>query len=183
MPQQVVFLLPILEGLDGSKKMSKSLGNFVGVSEPAGTMFGKLMSISDELMTRYYPLLLRRDLPTDVHPVEAKKQLAFEIVETYHSKSVAKETLDDWNTRFQAKQLADADLPEFSARDESAVTIVAAIYGEVFTITKSRTEASRLIKQGSVQLDGQKIVDPMMKLSLRSGQVLRLDKTHAVRIR
>src|SRR6184192_2505380 len=93
MPQQIVFLLPILEGLDGSKKMSKSLGNFVGISEPAADMFGKLMSISDELMARYYPLLLRRELREGTNPFEAKKQLAFEIVETYHSPAVAQQNL------------------------------------------------------------------------------------------
>src|ERR1700739_61612 len=75
MPQQVVFLVPILEGLDGSKKMSKSLGNFVAVNKPASDMFGKLMSISDELMARYYELLLGRTSPTETHPLEAKKQL------------------------------------------------------------------------------------------------------------
>jgi tyrosyl-tRNA synthetase len=183
LPQQVVFLLPILEGLDGGKKMSKSLGNFVGVTEAAPEMFGKLMSISDELMARYYPLLLGRELPKDAHPADAKKQLAFEVVETYHSTGSAKETLNNWNTRFGAKRLEEAELPEFPARDEPAVAIVATIYSDVFTMKKSRAEVSRLIKQGSVQLDGQKIVDPMMKLSLRAGQVLRLDKTHAVRIR
>src|SRR5215471_21114540 len=78
MPQQVVFLLPILEGVDGSKKMSKSLGNYVAVNEPAAEMFGKLMSISDQLMARYYELLLGRTMPADAHPVQAKKQLAFE---------------------------------------------------------------------------------------------------------
>jgi len=76
-PQQVVFLLPILEGLDGSKKMSKSLGNFIAINEPAAGMFGKLMSISDELMARYYLLLLGRSPPAGAHPIEAKKQLAF----------------------------------------------------------------------------------------------------------
>src|SRR5438477_10499204 len=76
MPQQVVFLLPILEGLDGSKKMSKSLGNYVAINESPSEMFGKLMSISDELMARYYELLLRRAAPTDMHPLETKKQLA-----------------------------------------------------------------------------------------------------------
>src|SRR5213596_1868247 len=89
LPQQVVFLVPILEGLDGSKKMSKSLGNFVAVNEPAGDMFGKLMSVSDELMARYYPLLLGRPPATNAHPLDAKKQLAFEIVQTYHSSSAA----------------------------------------------------------------------------------------------
>src|SRR5258708_15673496 len=93
MPQQIVFLLPILEGLDGLKKMSKNLGNFVGVSEPPTDMFGKLMSISDKLMTRYYELLLGQDLPKGASPVEQKKQLPFEIVQTYHSTALAHKTL------------------------------------------------------------------------------------------
>src|SRR6476659_2280351 len=86
MPQQVVFLLPILEGLYGGKKMSKSLGNYVGVTEPADKMVGKLMSISDQLMAHYYDILLYRSVPAGIHPMEAKKQLAREIVETYHGK-------------------------------------------------------------------------------------------------
>ena len=182
LPQQVVFLLPILEGLDGSKKMSKSFGNFVGINEAASDMFGKLMSISDELMARYYPLLLGRSLPKEAHPLEAKKQLAFEIVQTYHSAAIGKKTLDEWNARFSEKRLADAELPEFAARNENAVAVVVAAYAGAFAIAKSRAEASRLIKQGSVQLDGKKIVDPQMMLSLRAGQILRLDKTRAVRI-
>src|SRR5712672_4376193 len=114
MPQQVVFLLPILEGLDGSKKMSKSLGNYVAINEPPSEMFGKLMSISDELMARYYELLLRRPAPRDMHPLEAKKELAFEIVQTYHSADAAKKTLDEWNTRFSKRDLDQLDLPAFS---------------------------------------------------------------------
>ncbi len=183
MPQQVVFLLPILEGLDGSKKMSKSLGNFVGVSEPAGDMFGKLMSISDELMARYYLLLLGRELPKDANPFDAKKQLAFEIVKIYHSGEIAKKTLDEWNARFSEKRLEEAELPTFSGTSDELVGIVVAAYSQCFKINKSRADASRLIKQGSVQLDGNKIVDPKTKISLISGQVLRLDKTHAVRIK
>jgi tyrosyl-tRNA synthetase len=182
-PQQVVFLLPILEGLDGAKKMSKSFGNFVGVNEPAAEMFGKLMSISDELMARYYPLLLGRALDRKAHPLEAKKQLAFEIVQTYHSRDVAQKTLDEWNARFSEKRLADAELPEFAPREDEAVTIIVAAFSQAFDLKKSRAEASRLIKQGSVQLDGRKIVDPKANLALRTGQVLRLDKTHALRIK
>lgn len=183
MPQQVVLLSPILEGLDGSQKMSKSLGNFVGVAEPAGEMFGKLMSISDELMGRYYPLLLGRDLDKKAHPLEAKKQLASEIVQQYHSHAIAKATLDDWNTRFGEKRLEDAELPLIPARDETVVAVVVSAYLEAYSITKSRAEVSRLIKQGSVQVDGKKVLDPSSKVTLRSGQVLRLDKTHAVRIK
>jgi tyrosyl-tRNA synthetase len=183
MPQQVVFLLPILEGLDGAKKMSKSFGNFVGINDTASEMFGKLMSISDKLMARYYSLLLDRPLAADAHPMEAKKQLAFEIVQTYHSDALAKQTLEEWNTRFSEKRLDAAELPNFTAtQKEDAVAIVVNAYAQAFGVTKSRAEASRLIKQGSVQLDGEKLTDPKKVLSLRSGQILRLDKTHAVRI-
>jgi tyrosyl-tRNA synthetase len=175
-------LLPILEGLDGQKKMSKSLGNFVGVDEPPSDMFGKLMSISDELMAKYYLLLLGRELPQEAHPLEAKKELAFEIVETYHSRAAAERTLGDWNARFSERQLSDADLPIFTARQGHAVEIVQAAYRESLGLAKSRSEISRLIKQGSVQLQGNKITDPKAQVYLQTGQVLRLDKTHAVRI-
>ena len=186
LPQQVVFLLPILEGLDGSKKMSKSLGNFVAINEPAADMFGKLMSISDELMARYYPLLLGRPLASNAHPLDAKKQLAFEIVQTYHSTDVARKALEEWNTRFSKRELEHANLPIFSASAPlekiEAVRLVSNIYREAFNLEKSRSEASRLIKQGSVELDGVKIRDPKATIMLEAGQVLRLDKTHAVRI-
>jgi tyrosyl-tRNA synthetase len=184
-PQQVVFLLPILEGLDGSKKMSKSLGNFIAINEPAADMFGKLMSISDELMARYYPLLLGRSPAAGAHPLEAKKQLAFEIVQTYHSTAIAKKTLDEWNTRFSKRELEHADLPVFSpgaAEKLEPVTLVLDVYREAFNVQKSRSEASRLIKQGSVELDGLKIHDPRATIQLKPGQVLRLDRKHAVRI-
>jgi tyrosyl-tRNA synthetase len=186
LPQQVVFLLPILEGLDGSKKMSKSLGNFVAINEGAADMFGKLMSISDELMARYYPLLLGRPLASNAHPFDAKKQLALEIVQTYHSTDVARKTLDEWNTRFSKRELDLANLPIFSASTPleklEAVSLISNVYREAFNLQKSRSEASRLIKQGSVELDGVKIRDPKATITLEAGQVLRLDKTHAVRI-
>jgi tyrosyl-tRNA synthetase len=181
-PQQVVLVLPILEGLDGVKKMSKSLGNYVGLTEPASEMFGKLMSISDELMGRYYPMLLGTTLDPSAHPLDAKKQLAFAIVETYHSRDAAQKTLEEWNARFSEKRLGDADLPEFHPKDSDIVTIVAAAYASAFAITKSRGDARRLIEQGSVQLDGEKLRDPKAPIMLAPGQVLRLDKTRAVRI-
>jgi tyrosyl-tRNA synthetase len=184
--QQVVFLLPILEGLDGSKKMSKSLGNFVAIKEPAAEMFGKLMSISDDLMVRYYELLLGNTPPADTHPLEAKKQLAFEIVRTYHSPAVAQKTLDEWNTRFSKRDLEHADLPAFSATSGDgllAVALVSKVYRKVFNLEKSHSEVSRLIKQGSVEIDGAKIRDPKATVSLKPGQTLRLDRKHAVRVR
>lgn len=194
MPQQIVLTMPLLEGLDGVKKMSKSLGNFVGVSEPATDMFGKLMSISDKLMVRYYELLLGRDLPMGANPFEAKKQLAFEIVQAYHSTAVAEKTLTDWNARFSEKRLDEAELPSFDpshAPDywpftrvygNDALSVVLGAYVQAFRIEKSASEIRRLLQEGSVQLDGKKITDPKAKLELKTGQILRLDKTHAVRI-
>jgi tyrosyl-tRNA synthetase len=171
--------------LDGAKKMSKSLGNYVAINECPSEMFGKLMSISDELMARYYELLLLRAPPRGMHPLEAKKQLAFEIVQTYHSADAAKRTLDEWNTRFSRRDLKHADLPAFAPaeqQDLTSVILVADVYRRVFQSEKSHSEVSRLIKQGSVEIDGTKIRDPKAKITLHPGQILRLDRKHAVRI-
>jgi tyrosyl-tRNA synthetase len=180
-PQQIVLLTPILEGLDGKQKMSKSLGNYVALNDPPAEMFGKLMSISDELMARYYLLLLSRELPKTKHPLEAKKELAAEIVATYHSRDAANKAQDEWTRRFSEKRLSETELPILPSQSDDLVTIVVkgfAAYG----ITKSRAEASRLIKQGSVQLDGAKLRNPTEQIGLSANQILRLDKTHAVRI-
>jgi tyrosyl-tRNA synthetase len=185
LPQQVVFLVPILEGLDGAKKMSKSIGNFVAVNESASEMFGKLMSISDELMARYYELLLGRAPAAGMPALDAKKQLAFEIVQTYHSSAAAQKTLDEWNTRFSKRDLEHVGLPVFSPTEREglvAVNVVANVYREVFNVQRSNSEVSRLIKQGSVELNGIKIQDPKATITLRPGQILRLDRKHAVRI-
>jgi tyrosyl-tRNA synthetase len=179
---QVVLLMPILEGLDGAKKMSKSLGNYIGVNENPTEMFGKVMSISDELMVRYYDLLLGRTLPAEIHPLEAKKQLGAHIVQTYHSAAAAAKVVEDWNARFSEKRLGDTDLPEVNSLGEDVVAAVVTSYATAFGITKSRADARRLVEQGSVQLDGQKILDPKAITVFRPGQVLRLDKTRAVRI-
>jgi tyrosyl-tRNA synthetase len=141
------------------------------------------MSISDELMARYYPLLLGRELAKDAHPLEAKKQLALEIVQTYHSVDTGERTLEEWNARFSEKRLSEAELPEFTAQNGDTIAIVVSAYAEAFGITKSRGDARRLIEQGSVQIDGKKVTDPKTTLSPQAGQVLRLDKTRAVRIK
>jgi tyrosyl-tRNA synthetase len=180
-PQQIVLLTPILEGLDGKQKMSKSLGNYVALNDPPAEMFGKLMSISDELMARYYLLLLSHELPKTKHPLEAKRELAAEIVATYHSRDAANKAQDEWTRRFSEKRLSETELPILPSQSDDLVTIVVrgfAAYG----ITKSRAEASRLIKQGSVQLDGAKLRNPTEQINLSANQILRLDKTHAVRI-
>jgi len=180
--QQVVLVLPILEGLDGTKKMSKSLGNYVGLNEPASEIFGKLMSISDELMGRYYPLLLGMPLDPKANPLEAKKHLAAKIVETYHSHDAAQKTQEDWNVRFSKKKIGEADLPTLASMNGDIVSVTGSAYENAFGIKKSRADLRRLIEQGSIQLDGEKIRDPKVMLSLKPGQILRLDKTHAVRI-
>ncbi|MGB9157047.1 MAG: tyrosine--tRNA ligase, partial [Chthoniobacterales bacterium] len=177
-PEQIVLLTPILEGLDGKQKMSKSLGNYVALNDPPAEMFGKLMSISDELMARYYLLLLSRELPKGEHPLEAKKHLAAEIVATYYSREVASRAKEEWTTRFSEKRLSETELPVLSAQSGDVVTIVVRAF-TVCAITKSRAEASRLIKQGSIQLDGAKLRNPTEQITLSANQILRLDKTHA----
>ncbi len=184
-PQQVVLLLPILEGLDGTQKMSKSVGNYVGVADSPNEMFGKLMSISDELMARYYPLLLARAQPSELHPMEAKKQLAREIVAVYHSLAESQCAAQEWDRRFSEKRLDQADLPEFSppASERNIISLVVAAYAAAFGLTKSRGEVRRLIEQGSVQFRGEKFRDLQAEVALQPGDILRLDKTRAVRVR
>jgi len=181
-PQQIVLLTPILEGLDGKQKMSKSLGNYVALNDSPLEMFGKLMSISDELMVRYYLLLLSRELPKNKHPLQAKKELAAEIVATYHSRAAANKAEEEWTRRFSEKRLSETELPILASQSNETVTIVVKGFA-VHGITKSRAEASRLIKQGSIQLDGAKLRNPTEQITLSANQILRLDKTHAVRVR
>jgi tyrosyl-tRNA synthetase len=143
------------------------------------------MSISDTSMQAYYSLLLDKSAP-DIHPLEAKKQLAFEIVQTYHSRAAAEKVLNEWTTRFSKRDLERADLPVFSAisgEGLAAVPLVSTVFREVFNLEKSHSEVSRLIKQGSVEIDGTKIRGPKATITLKPGQILRLDRKHAVRVR
>ena len=182
-PQQVVFLMPLLEGLDGVQKMSKSLGNYVGVNEPPSEMFGKLMSISDELMARYYLLLLGEPVPAG-HPMDAKKQLGRRIVARYHGADAGQAALADFNTRFSKRDLASAELPilPLSGIAADIVSVVVAGYAQCFQIAKSRGDARRLVEQGSVQLRDEKVTDLKAAPTFQAGDVLKLDKTRAVRI-
>jgi tyrosyl-tRNA synthetase len=127
-------------------------------------------------------LLLGKPLDSTEHPLEAKKQLALAIVETYHSREAAQRTLEEWKARFSEKRLSDADLPAFHPEDSDIVSIVVSAYAKGFAITKSRADGRRLIEQGSIQLDGEKLRDSKATRALKPGQVLRLDKTRAVRI-
>ena len=183
LPQQVAMVMPILEGLDGHQKMSKSLGNYVALTDVPATMFGKIMSISDELMVRYYDVLLHESLPEGMHPMEAKKSLARRITARFHSEELAQAALEDFNTRFSSKDLESADLPVFvptGARD--FISLVVEALAVCFQTTRSRSDARRLIEGGSVQWRGAKVVDPKSSLPVGESGILKLDKTRAVRV-
>ncbi len=184
MSRQVAMVMPILEGLDGKQKMSKSLGNYVALNESPGDMFGKLMSISDELMARYYEILLHEKLAADIHPMEAKKSLAQRITARYHSQQEAVAAREEFETRFSKKDLAHADLPHYTPSGEARdfVSLVVEAYAACFQITKSRGDARRLIEGGSIQWRGEKVSDAKAVLAPGESGVLKLDKTRAVRI-
>jgi tyrosyl-tRNA synthetase len=185
-PQQVVMVLPLLEGLDGVKKMSKSYGNYIGVSDPPQEMFGKLMSVSDQLMDRYYQLLLGETRDPESHPMDAKKSLAERLTGRYHGAEAGAAMRADWDTRFSKKNLAAADLPELAVSHAPAgatvLTLVAFAFQAGFGVEKSNSELRKqYIGGGSVQLNGEKWTDPAAVVSLRAGDILKLSKKHAVR--
>ncbi len=160
-PPQVVMTFPLLEGLDGVRKMSKSLGNYVGVTEPAQEMFGKLMSLSDALMLRYYELLTDVE-PGEIaaiksgaiHPMEAKKRLAQMIVEEYHDAAAARAAREYFETRFQRRQVP-ADVPVFRLADELWICELI----KQLKFAPSTSEARRLVGQGAVRVDGEPVRD------------------------
>lgn len=183
--QQAVICMPLLEGLDGVKKMSKSAHNYVGVSEEPNEMFGKLMSISDELMDRYYLLLLGAAREESLHPMEAKKEMARRVVARYHTEQIGQAARDDWETRFSKRDLNAADLPEMAASDLSGnvLEVVNRVFKNSFGLEKSNGELRKqFITTGAVQLDGEKLTDPMAEFSGQVGQILRLSKKQSVRL-
>lgn len=185
-PQQVVMVMPLLEGLDGIRKMSKSYGNYIGVSDPPQEMFGKLMSVSDDLMDRYYLLLLGEARDPSGHPMDAKKALAEKLTSRYHGEESGPAARADWDTRFSKKDLAAADLPELSIADLptnlTVLSLAAYAFQTAFQLEKSNSELRKqFIISGSVQLNGEKLVDPAAAISLSIGDVLKLSKKHAVR--
>ena len=183
MPQQVAMVMPILEGLDGRQKMSKSLGNYVALTDKPADMFGKIMSVSDDLMARYYDVLFHERIPEGTHPMEAKKALAARIVTRFHGEPEAHAALEDFNTRFSARNLDEADLPAFQpAGPWDFVSLVVEAYAACFQTAKSRSDVRRLIEGGSVQWRGEKVSDPKAELATDAAGVLKLDKKRAVRV-
>lgn len=180
---QVCMTLPLLEGLDGVKKMSKSLNNYVGVTDAAKDMFGKLMSIPDELMAKYYLLVLGETLDTSLHPMSAKKALGAKCVTLYHNEQAAEECLADWDLRFSKRDLASADLPVLTLPEQrDVISVVAHAYAEVVGAPKSNGDIRRLIQGGSIQLNGEKLTDPKATPDWKPGDVLKLDKKNSVRV-
>jgi tyrosyl-tRNA synthetase len=179
---QVLVMTPILPGLDGVQRMSKSLGNYVGITEPPAEMFGKLMSISDDLMWTYYELLtdieparlteLRKDVENgSVHPMDTKRDLAKMIVRDFHSADAAQQAAAEFARVFRERQspsqiperrLTTADLHKLKA----GKSIRLARLLDHLKLAPSRTEAERLIKQGAVELDGRRVNDPRADIDL-----------------
>ena len=166
---QVVMTMPILEGLDGVQKMSKSLNNYIGVAEPANEMFGKIMSISDELMWRYFTLLSLDKSQADIDAMKAKAdageenprnykvELAMELIARFHDRAAAEEALNEFERRFKQGQMP-ADMQELSLSAGENGLPIANVIKEA-GLTASTSEALRMLKQGAVKIDGERIND------------------------
>jgi tyrosyl-tRNA synthetase len=185
MHQQVAMMLPILTGLDGVQKMSKSLGNAVGVTEPSGEMFGKLMSISDAQMEEYYRLLLHEVIPSDAHPMEAKKSLAERLTARFHSAAEAQRAREEFELRFSKKDLESADLPSYAPPADLSrdiITLGVDAFERVLGVKKSKSDLRRLVEGGSVSWKGEKVTDTKALIPSGEAGVLKLDRRNAVRI-
>jgi len=170
---QVVVTLPLLEGLDGGRKMSKSYGNHVGVKDAPNDMFGKIMSVPDDLMWKYYELLTEenvKDVKT-LHPKEAKQKLAGLITERFHGKTAAQEALQNFEKVFSKKGTPeDLDVFKMKSKEMDVVELVVSA-----DLAPSKNEARRLVEQGAVQLEGKRI-NLGEKISVSSPMVLKVGK-------
>lgn len=175
---QVVMTMPLLVGTDGVKKMSKSYGNYIGLNDTPEDMFGKIMSISDELMLQYYELLTIEDLDAvkQKHPMQAKKDLASILVRRFHGQEGAKAGLAHFEKVFSKKENPD-DMPEFNNANGKLVSAVLIEAG----IAKSKNEARRLIDQGAVKINGEKVSHDE-PLNLTQESVLQAGKRHFLKL-
>lgn len=187
---QVVMTMPILEGLDGVQKMSKSLNNYIGVSDPADDMFGKIMSISDELMWRYFELLSFRPMSEinqwkneceqGANPRDYKVRLAQEIIERFHDAAAAKKALENFEALFQRGAMPD-EMDEVQLKADSEGLAIANILKEA-GLTKSTSDAMRMIKQGAVKIDGEKVSDSKLIVATGTQHVYQVGKRKFARI-
>lgn len=188
---QVIVTTPILEGLDGVQKMSKSLGNYIGIREPAAEMFGKLMSISDALMWRYFELLslrplsevaaLQREVEAGMNPRDVKFQLADELVTRFHDARAAARAREEFVARFQR-----GAMPSEMARHELAAPAAGLPIASALRdagLVPSTSEALRMLKQGAVRIDGERVSDRDLRLPAGAEHVLQVGKRRFARVR
>lgn len=188
---QVVITMPILEGLDGVQKMSKSLNNYIGIADAADDMFGKIMSISDELMWRYFELLSFRSM-TEIkqwakncgngeNPRNYKVKLAQEIIERFHDAGAAVKALENFEARFQRGAMPD-EMNELELKIAGDAYGLANILKDA-GLTASTSEAIRMINQGAVKIDGEKVVEAKLEISVEAEHVYQVGKRKFARIR
>jgi len=188
---QVVMTLPLLEGLDGVQKMSKSLGNYVGIEEPPAEMFGKIMSISDEQMWRWFELLsfrpleeiaqLRQAAEEGRNPRDIKFELASEIVTRFHDAAAAEAAQQEFVARFRQGAMP-ADMPEVTLEaSEGRLGLAVALKNA--GLVSSNSEAMRMIRQGAVRIDGERIEDASLQLEAGSEQICQVGKRRFARVR
>jgi tyrosyl-tRNA synthetase len=176
---QVVITMPLLEGTDGVKKMSKSVGNYIALEDKPGEMFGKIMSISDALMHRYYELLTTEnlDVMTTLHPMEAKQRLAELIVARYHGAEAGRGARQEFQQKFQKQEFPDVpdvrlQLTAQDLRDGQTISLIDLV--AKIGLVPSKSEARRLIVQGGIEIDGQKQSDAMAVFTLVEGRQYHL---------
>lgn len=188
---QVILTMPLLEGLDGIQKMSKSLGNYVGIAEAPDEMFGKLMSISDDLMWRYLELLSfrdmseinrwREDVKLGVNPRDIKVKLAQEIVSRFHDAAAAEQAYQNFMARFQRNEIPD-DIPELTLSVAKEACFVPQILKQA-GLVNSTSEAIRLMQQGGVKINGQRAEDPKQAINAGESLVYQVGKRRFARIK
>lgn len=176
---QVVVTLPLLEGTDGVKKMSKSLGNYIGIEEPPSEIFGKVMSVNDEVMLRYYELLTDRTLKEikKLHPKEAKKRLAWKIVESFHGREAAERAREDFEQKFERRTFPAIEAVEA----DTALSLIDLLLRE--KLVKSKGEARRLIIQGGIEIDGERITDQNYRFTKTGEYAIKVGKKRFLRIK
>lgn len=187
---QTVLMMPLLEGLDGVHKMSKSLNNYIGIAEAPNDMFGKVMSISDELMWRYYDLLsfrpieeieqLKQQVANGTNPRDIKILLAKELIERFHDAQAAEQAHQDFVQRFQKNAIPD-DMPEVTLELPSEGFAIANLLKQA-NLVASTSEAMRMIKQGGVRIDGIKVTDPKLILNNSGTAVYQVGKRKFARV-
>ncbi len=182
---QVVATLPLLEGTDGVQKMSKSLGNAIGITDPPEELYGKIMSIPDTLMLKYFELLTDEDLSAAqaMHPMEAKGHLAKLLITQFYDTKAAQAAEAKFSTVFRKRELPD-DMPVFKV-PAASIKGGKASPAEILAQSKivaSKSEARRLITQGGVDLDGKKLTDPNSSIAVKTGSVLKVGKRHFLKL-